>query len=382
LDGSIRIGRLFGFDIGIHWSWILIFFIVTLIFADGVLPEFYEEWTDGQRWIVGAGISIVFFCSILLHEMSHSIVARGYGLPVTSITLFVFGGVSNLGKEPASAKQEFWISIVGPLTSFGMAGLFALGFLVLIPFDDGAAGVSLQLAVINLAIGVFNLVPGFPLDGGRVLRSIVWWRNGNLLQATRIASMGGQVVSFLMMGLGVFAFFFASWFTGIWLFLIGNFLRGASQASYQSLFVQTMLRGVPATRLARRDYIALSPEVTIKELVDDYVLDGKGRCFPVLAGEELLGLITLTDVRQVAKDDWWRVTVYRAMTPFDKLKTVKQGDDLQTVLEVMALNDVNQVPLVDGRVLAGLIHRADIVRFLQVREELGRPGQPAVENPV
>src|SRR5688572_4190989 len=162
--GTYKIGRILGFDINVHWSWLFIFFLVTWTFATGVLEEFYPDWTGSRRWVVGGAISLIFFISILLHEMSHSILARRYGIPVSSITLFVFGGVSNLGKEPENAGQEFWIAIVGPFTSLGLSLLFGFLYLALRSVEDGAAGVAANLAVINVAIGIFNLIPGFPLD--------------------------------------------------------------------------------------------------------------------------------------------------------------------------------------------------------------------------
>lgn len=370
LIGSIRLGRIFGIEISIHWSWVFIFVLITWTFAQNVLTSYFPKWTNAQLWIIGGLIAIVFFASILLHELSHSLVARRYGIPVSAITLFVFGGVSNLTKEPENAKQEFWIAIVGPLTSLAMAALYGAGYFVFHPFERGVAGVSANLAVINLAIGVFNLVPGFPLDGGRVLRSIFWSRNRSILEATRTASRIGEFVAYSIMGLGVLSFFVVDVVTGIWLFLIGNFLRGASAASYEQLFVDKVLKGIPASTVARQDYIAVRPDETVQQVLDEHVLTGHGRCFPIMAGEELLGLITLTDIRKIPRDDWATTTVYRVMTPVDKLKTVGLRDDLAGVLMIMATNDVNQVPMMDGRLLRGLIHRGDVIRYIQVRQAI------------
>jgi Zn-dependent protease/CBS domain-containing protein len=369
--GTFKIGKLFGFEISVHWSWFFIYFLVTATFATGVLEEFFPEWSASRRWAAGSVIAFVFFFSILLHEMSHSLLAKRYGIPVAGITLFVFGGVSNLTKEPATARQEFWIAIVGPLTSLLIALLFGLGYVVLEPIDEGVAGISANLAAINLAIGVFNLVPGFPLDGGRVLRSVFWAQKRSLLDATRLASGVGQLVAYLIMGAGVLIFLFDDFLTGIWFFLIGNFLRSASVSSYEQLFMDTMLKGVPVTTVARRDYIAVPPDMTLAELVDGHVLAGHGRVFPVMAGDELLGLITLTDLRELPREEWPTTTVYRAMTPFSKLKTVGPRDSLPTVLAQMATDDINQVPLVEGSLLRGLIHRADVIRYIQVRQEIG-----------
>lgn len=371
LVGTYRVGRVFGFEINVHWSWFFIFFLVTWTFATGILEEFYPEWPGSRRWVVGGGIALVFFLSILLHELSHSLLARRYGIPVSSITLFVFGGVSNLSKEPENSRQEFWIAIVGPLTSLAIAFVFALGYFALTPLDEGAGGVSANLAAINFAIGVFNLVPGFPLDGGRVLRSVFWAQKRDLLSATRLASNVGQIVAYLIMALGVASFFFVSVVTGVWFFLIGNFLRQASAASYEQLFLDRVLKGVPAATVARQDYVTVPPDMTLSELVEENVLSGHGRCFPVVAGDELLGLITLTDLRRVPREAWPTTTVYRAMTPFDKLHTVTMRDDLPKVLAQMAAADVNQVALVEGRILLGLIHRGDVIQYIQTRQEIG-----------
>ena len=370
MAGTFKIGRLFGFEINVHWSWLFIFFLVTWTFSTGVLEEFYPDWTAGRRWTVASAISIVFFLSILLHEMSHSVVARRYGIPVSSITLFVFGGVSNLTKEPENATQEFWIAVVGPFTSLGLSLLFGFLYLALRSVEEGAAGVAANLAVINVAIGIFNLIPGFPLDGGRVLRSVFWARRRNLLGATKTASTVGTVVAYLIMAAGVASFFLTSVVTGVWFFLIGNFLRMASSESYQQVFLDTTLKGVPASSVARQDFVTVPPDLSLSELVEDNVLAGHGRCFPVVVGDELIGLVTLDDLRRVPRDQWAVTTVYRTMTPYEKLRTVTMKDDLPVVLSEMAAGDVNQIPLMDGKRLLGLIHRSDVFKYIQTRQEI------------
>jgi CBS domain-containing protein len=205
-----------------------------------------------------------------------------------------------------------------------------------------------------------------------VLRSVFWAQKRNILDATRMASNVGQIVAYGIMALGVAAFFFlGSPITGVWLFLIGTFLRTASAASYEQLFMDRVLRGIPASSVASQEYDKVSPELTLQQLAEDHVLAGHGRCFPVVAGQELLGLMTLTDLREVPREDWPRTTVYKAMTPFAKLRTVTMRDDLPKVLSLMAAGDINQVPLVDGRILLGLIHRADVLRYIQMRQEIG-----------
>ncbi len=369
--GGIRLGRIFGIEISIHWSWVFLIVLLTITYGT-LLNEYISGWTNLQLGAVGFAVALIFFTSVLLHELSHSLVARRYGIPVSTITLFIFGGVSNLTKEPESAKQEFWIAIVGPLTSLLLAALFGIGFVVFHPLVYEVGVVFAILGVNSALIGFFNLVPGFPLDGGRVLRSFFWSRNRSILEATRLASRIGELVAYLIMGLGIVAFLaFGDWISLIWFFLIGNFLRGASAASYEQLFVEKVLKGIPASTVARQDYIAVRPDETVQQVLDEHVLTGHGRCFPIMAGEELLGLVTLTDIRKVPRDDWATTTVYRVMTPIDKLKTVGLRDDLAGVLLIMATNDVNQVPMMDGRWLRGLIHRSDVIRYIQVRQALG-----------
>jgi CBS domain-containing protein len=241
------------------------------------------------------------------------------------------------------------------------------------PVEEGVAGLALNMAVINVVLGVFNLVPGFPLDGGRVLRSVFWGRQRSLVDATRLAASVGKYVAYGFMALGaVVAIVFGSLISGIWLFIIGNFLRSSSAASYEQVFVDKVLTGIPATAVATHEYDAVSPETTLSQLVDEHVLQGPHRCFPVMAGQELLGLVTLSDLRAVPRDLWPTTTVYRAMTPLSRLRTVTPKDDLPVVLQEMAAGDVNQVPLMDGKLLLGLIYRGDLLRYIQVRQALGK----------
>jgi Zn-dependent protease len=370
LSGTIGIGRLFGFRILVHWSWFFVFFLVMWTLTTGVLQQFYGEWTDGRRWTVACAITLVFFLSIVLHELSHSLVARRFGIPVSSITLFVFGGVSNLTREPHDSRQEFWIAVVGPFVSFGLSLLFLTGYFALREVDDGIGAVSANLGVLNLAIGIFNLLPGFPLDGGRVLRSAFWAKRRNLVQATRASSNIGLMVAYTMMALGVISFFTTSIISGIWLLLIGILLRSASVESYEQVFLDVVLKGVPASAVARQDYVSVPPDLNLADLVEEHVLAGHGRCFPVVVGEELLGLVTLHDVRKIPRDLWQRTSVFRAMTPLGELHSVTMRDDLPSVLSEMAAGDFNQVPLLEGRMLLGLIHRADVIRYIRVRQEM------------
>jgi Zn-dependent protease/CBS domain-containing protein len=370
MDGSFKVARLLGFDINVHWSWIFIFLLITWTFSVGILQEFFPEWAAATRWAAAAFVALIFFLSILFHELSHSIMARRFGISVSGITLFVFGGVSNLGKESETPKQEFLIAVVGPLTSLAFAAVFAAGYFVLWPVAEGIGAVSLNLAVINLAIAVFNMVPGYPLDGGRVLRSVLWARSKSQFEATKSASQVGMWVAYGIMGLGVLSFFFLNPISGLWLFLIGNFLRMAADASYRQVVVQSMLQGVPARTMARGDVIGVPPETTIADLVEDHILVGHGRAFPVTNNGSMLGLITLTDAQRVPRDKWSTTRVSQAMTPRRDVKSVKPEQDLAEVLEIMGTGDINQVPIVDDGHVEGMIYRGDVIRYVQTRQDV------------
>lgn len=374
MQGSFKLGKIAGIEIGVHWSWLFIFVLITWSFAGGILEEFFPEWSDTRRWAVGIIVAAIFFASILLHELSHSLVAKARGIPVKGITLFVFGGVSNLGREAQSAGEEFQIAIVGPLTSLAVGALFAVLWAALRGPAPEEAAIAGYLAFINGVIAAFNMLPGFPLDGGRVFRSIVWVRKRNLLKATRTASRMGEYVAYALMAAGAIQFLFGNVVGGVWMVLIGVFLRGASTASYEQMVLQTALQGVTAAELARTDYVPVPPDMPVAHLVNELMLAGRGRCYPVMAGEELLGLITLRDVRRLERERWPTTAVFHAMTPFERLRTVSPGEDATTLLQMMGEADLNQLPVIEGRLLLGIVSRGDILRLIQVRREVAVEG--------
>jgi Zn-dependent protease/CBS domain-containing protein len=377
MNSSIKLTRILGIDVGVHWSWFFILFIVTSSFATGILDHFYPEWSDTQRWLAGALVAGVFFLSVLAHELSHAVVSNRLGLPVQSITLFVFGGVANLTKEPERASDEFKIAIVGPATSLALGAFFALGWLIIDSFSDGVAGISANLALINVALAVFNMLPGFPLDGGRVFRSIVWSRNRDRLRATRAASRAGEWIAYGVMGLGVLQFILGDYVGGVWFLLIGLFLRNAATGSYEQLVLETTLSGIAVRDVMRNDVERVPPDMSIEQLVEEGVLRRHARCFAVMAAGDFAGLITLTDVRRIPREEWPTTSVYRAMTPATRLHTVRPSDSLPSVIEAMAEHDVNQLPVVEGRALVGMLDRGDVMRYIQVRRDLNEMGADA-----
>lgn len=371
--GTVRLFRVFGFDILIHWSWLLIFALLTWSLATGYLPDVYPNWTRGQYWITGAVTSVLFFASVLAHELSHSLVARRRGLPVENITLFVFGGVSALSGEPRNARDEFWIAIVGPLTSFLAAVVFGILWVLTRDVDPPQFhAIAGYLAYINVAVGIFNLLPGFPLDGGRVLRSAIWGARGNMLDATRIASIVGRVIAGLLIALGIITAFAGAGFGGFWFILIGWFLWSAAENSYQQLLLSRTLHGLTAGSLVEPDVPRVPPDTTLRRLAHDYILGQQRRAFFVAPeGGEPLGLVTLSDLQKAPESQWDTLTVFRAMTPREKLITVTPQTDAQTALELMARHDLNQLPVMAGGSVVGLLTRGALMRAIQLRQQLG-----------
>ncbi|MEE8385908.1 MAG: site-2 protease family protein [Dehalococcoidia bacterium] len=372
--GSYRLMRLFGIDILVHWSWLAIFALLTWWLAQGFFKDEYGDWTSSQRWGAAVAASLTFFISILLHELAHSLVAKREGLQVKNITLFIFGGVSSLGSEPTTPGQEFRVAIVGPLVSFILA--FFFGIATAVAFLSGVensppAAVAVYLTFINFAIGVFNMLPGYPLDGGRVLRAGLWARGRNLLTATRRASMAGTFISFGLIALGVVSILLGNFIGGAWFIVIGWFLRNVSEASYQQVLSRSTLEGTKVADLVNRSFEAAPPDVSLSALVNQHMLAGGQRCVPIVVGAELLGLVTMRDLKRVAREEWESTSAFRAMTPREKLHGVDAHDDIAAALEIMARENVNQLPVMEFGRFVGFVTRADVLRLMQVRSELG-----------
>ncbi|MCH7617147.1 MAG: site-2 protease family protein [Chloroflexi bacterium] len=372
---ALRIGRIFGIDIRIHWSWLAIFFLLLWVLANGFYDqESYSHWATAERWLASGVTTILFFVSILLHELSHSLVARRLGLPVHSITLFIFGGVSSLTQEPESPGQEFKITIVGPLMSFALGIIGGVIYLALHLSDMGTSvpgAIAFYLAFINIAVGIFNLLPGYPLDGGRVLRAGLWARTGSMLRATRWAARVGTIIAFGLMALGVLSVVATENVVGgVWFIVIGWFLRNTSEQAYQQLLYRNTLEGAKVGDIIDRSFEGAPPDIPLSELVNDYILGRGQRCVPVVVEGNLLGLITIGDLRAFPPDEWATTSAFRAMTPREQLYTIASADELMSALELMAANDVHQLPVIDGFAFSGFVTRADVIRRIQVRAEL------------
>jgi Zn-dependent protease/CBS domain-containing protein len=387
MRSGFRIGRLFGINIYVDWSWLLIFFLVTWNLATS-FTQVHPTWAPALTWGVAIVAALLFFASVLAHELAHSVVAQMQDIPVRNITLFLFGGVSNIQQEPKSPRAEFLMAIVGPFTSIVLGIVFLLvagaaGGLPPNAATDPSAALAgldpittilLWLGPVNILLGLFNLIPGFPLDGGRVLRSILWAATDNFRRATRWAAGVGQVVAWLLiltgiaMIFGVQVPFFGSGFVGgLWLAFIGWFLSSAAIQSEQQVVLHDLLEGVPASRLMRSNVPTVPPRISVAELVHRYVMGTDERAFPVMNGDRLVGLITLEDIRKVAREAWDTTSANAIMTPAEELTSVTPQTDAAEALDKLQQRDVRQLPVVSEGHLVGMVRRRDIVRWLQLQ---------------
>jgi Zn-dependent protease/CBS domain-containing protein len=371
MPGSLRLGKLAGIDIYVHFSWLIIVVLLTVSLATGWFSQLYPGWATFTYWLVGLISALLLFVSVLLHELAHSVVARARGLSVKNITLFIFGGVSNIEEEPKSPGVEFQMAFVGPLTSLVIGGL---AFLLLLPLrttNSPVAAILGYLAVSNILLGIFNLIPGFPLDGGRVLRSIIWKITGSLRTATRGATIVGQIIAYLFIFAGIWLFFNGNVLNGIWIGFIGWFLLSSAQSANSQVMLQSVFRGVTVGDVMSRTPTTVPANISLERLVNEHFLPGGLRSALVLQGDQLAGLITLGDIRHVPRDQWEQTPVGFAMIPLERLHVVSPQQSLNDVLPLMAGQDVNQLPVVQDGQLVGVLNREAIVRYIEVRRNLG-----------
>lgn len=364
------IGRVGGIDIRIDPSWSVIAFLIAYSFFLVIELEFAELSTPAM--IVLAGVmAIIFFVSVLLHELAHSWVAVARGVEVESITLFLFGGATKADLETKNPSDELMIAVVGPLTSLAIAGAL---WLTAIAFGSGTIGgfVSGRLGWINLALAVFNLVPGFPLDGGRVLRSLVWRRTGDIVRATRVAARGGQLVGYGLIAIGVLEILFLGALVGgLWLIAIGWFLSQAAQASFLQMQVRRILSEVPASRIMSDGLVEIPDHISIQQAVDEYFMSHDFNAFPVSDGHDTVALLTMSTVKGVPRDDWSTTTVGEVAEPLDDSCTVSPSEPLDEVVGKLMGGDLRRVIVVEDGHVKGIISPRDLTRWLQRSQELG-----------
>ncbi len=375
MKAQIKLGHIAGIEIGLHYSWFIIALLITL----SLVSQFHAlnpEWGEGVIWITGIATSLLFFASIVAHELSHSAVARARHLPVRAITLFALGGVSQMERESDTAGTEFWMAIAGPISS-ALIGVICLALAVALGWPLGAnpqtplQAMLMWLGYINISLAIFNLVPGFPLDGGRVLRGIIWWATGDGLRATRIAARVGQAVAFAFILIGLWRFFHGAGLGGLWIAFIGWFLLDAARASRAEAEISQMLRLVRVADLVERDCLEVDGHENLQTFVNEHLLRTGKRCFVVRNGNETEGIITPHEIKEIDPARWPYITVAEVMRPLDQVRAVTPDTPVTEAMEIMAREDVNQLPVVKDGHLEGFISRGGILRLLQTRAELG-----------
>lgn len=369
---SFKIFKLLGFQIKIDPSWLILAILVTWSLARGYFPFRYESLPLHTYWIMGAIGTIGLFLSIVLHELGHSIISRRQGIPMKGITLFIFGGVAEMHEEPATARSEFFMAIIGPVISVLLGIGFYLVYLVGRQFElpVSVSGIFFYLGWINLVLAVFNMLPAFPLDGGRVLRSFLWKRKGNLRQATRLASRIGSGFGAFLILLGVLSVLFGSFIGGMWWFLIGLFLRQAAKSSYVQMEIRDALKGEPIGRFMNPDPITVPADISISDLVHYYVYAHHFHMFPVVQDSKILGSISTQEIKKIPKKEWDHRSVGEALVPCSTDTIVSPETDAMDVLSLLQRTGRSRLPVMDGDRLAGVISLKDLLGFLSLKMDL------------
>ena len=372
----MKLFKLLGFEVNIDLSWIIIAVLITWSLASGLFPYMYPNLERETYWIMGVVGALGLFISIVAHEFCHSLVARKFGMQMKGITLFIFGGVAEMGEEPPTAKAEFAMAIVGPISSLVIAVVFYLIYRtgVSVGWDTPVNGVLYYIAYINAILAAFNLLPAFPLDGGRVLRSILWGVKGNLRWATRISSAIGSAFGIGLIVLGIFQFIYGNIIGGLWMFLIGMFLKSAAQMSYQQLLVRKALEGEKVSRFMNTNPVTVQDSITVEHLVEDYIYKHHFKMFPVMSGDKLTGCITTRQVKEIPREAWNRETIREAASQCSPENTIAPDTDAIKALAMMNQNAVSRLLVVQNGKLVGIVSLKDLLDFFSLKVELEEQG--------
>lgn len=365
--------KILGFKIQIDMSWVVLAILIAWSLSAGLFPFHYEGLSPGTYWLMGIVGAIGLFASILAHELSHSVVARRFGMSIKGITLFIFGGVAEMKDEPPSPKAELAIAAAGPISSFVMALVFYVVFQLarLTGWPEPVYGVVNYLAWINAILAIFNLVPAFPLDGGRILRSILWQWKQNLRWATRVSSEIGAGFGIFLIIMGVLQFFAGNFIGGMWWFIIGMFLRGAAKAAYQQLLVRRALEGESVRRFMKTAPVTIPPAATIDRFVEDYVYRHHHKFFPVVdEKEQLQGCVTTKSLSRIPRDQWRRMTVGEIAQSCSDDNTIHPQVDAVDALSRMSRTGSSRLMVTEDNRLVGIISLKDLLRFFELRVEL------------
>jgi Zn-dependent protease/CBS domain-containing protein len=386
---GFRVGKIFGINIHIDWSWLLIFGLVSWSLA-ATFGQLHTDWTVLAQWGIALSAAILFFLSVLAHELAHSLVARAQGVKVRNITLFMFGGVSNIQREPSSPLSELLVTIVGPLTSFLLGFVFLIlgtgslnlanvnitNTVALIAQLGPLSTILLWLGSVNILVGLFNLIPGFPLDGGRIVRSILWGITDNLQKATRWASWMGQAVAWALIFAGMSMLFGvripllgSGFINGIWIIFIGWFLQNAAVQSYRQVVIEDILEDTPVKRIMYTDVPVVNANLSVQSLVDDYIMRTDNQAFIVFDGERMAGLVTIDDIRDISPESRTQVMVKDVMTPSQKMIVIAPDEEASEAFQRLQSENIRQLPVINGNKIVGLLRRKDIIRWLKFQSK-------------
>ena len=365
---NIPLGKIYGIPIGLDYTWFLIFALLTWSLAVNYFPHEFKNWSAVQYWLIGAITAVMLFISVLLHELGHSVIAINYKIKVKRINLFIFGGIAEIAGEPPKPSAEFWIAIAGPIVSFMLAGIFYLLKQVFVSIPTIEAIVE-YLAFINLILAVFNLIPGFPLDGGRVLRAIVWGFTKNLSRATFISATVGRFLAFFFIFIGAMNMFAGRFGTGLWVAFIGWFLESAATSQLQQQALHDQLQGHTVGEAVSRNFAIVPSDTTIEEVVEDHILGIGRRSLLVKQDEKFIGLLTLHQVKNIPSDKWDTTYVSEAMIPDLETEKVTTDFPMWEALLKMDKDGVNQLPVTENGEIIGLINRESILTFLRSLHE-------------
>lgn len=372
LGHRLKLFKLFGFEVRLDPSWFFMAALIVWSLATGVFPNTTPGLPARDYWWMGVAGALGLFGSIVVHELCHSLVANRYHLPMHGITLFIFGGVAEMGGEPENPKVEFLMAIAGPIASIVLGFMFAL--LKGVGSDSlprVAIGVISYLAWINMALAAFNLIPAFPLDGGRMLRSALWFFQGDLRRATRIAARIGSGFGLAMMLLGGWQLFSGNVIAGIWYFLIGMFLQQASQSSYKQVLLRSVLAGEPVQHFMKANPVTVRPYISIRELVDDFIYRYHFHMFPVVTESgEVVGCVGTSEVKQIPREEWDRHTVREIAKPVTAANTIAPETDALNALAKMRETGSSDLLVTDhGRLLA-IVSMRDLMKLLAAKLDL------------
>jgi len=372
---SVNIGRILGIPIRIHWTLWLVFLLIAWSLAVGYLPATYPQLSASMDWIVGAVSALLLFVSVLLHELSHSYIAKKNGLPIARITLFFFGGVSEMTEEPQDAALEVRMAAAGPLTSFAIAGVLGALWYVggYTGFPVAVMAVLRYNAFINVALGAFNLIPAFPLDGGRVLRGGLWQSSKNLLKATRKATRVSEILSLLMIfaGLSLIVLNPDNIVNGIWIIFLGWFIRSGAETSLRQTQMTEALHGVSVGNIMTRNILTVTPDLTVQQLVNDYFLVHPHGGYPVVQNDKLQGVVTMGSVRSIPREKREFETVAQAMVPYERIVTINSTASAAEAMQKMAQNQIGRLVVTEGDRILGIVTRGDLMKTIRTRQDLG-----------